>query len=104
MTRTEERSLLRQKYFNELVEHYKAMGEDVQIVASNKLAFPVVGAADSEEWMVFTATVPIGANKGTEPFDGYAEAENYQFKLAEKARKAKEKEKKLKEKEEKNAE
>ena len=34
--------------------------------------------------------VPTGANKGTEPYDGYALAEDYVHNLAEKERKAEE--------------
>ena len=40
--------------------------------------------------MVITFKVPTGANKGLEPYDGYALAEDYVHNLAEKERKANE--------------
>ena len=38
---------------------------------------------------MLTCKIPTGANKGTEPYDGYAMAEEYEMKLKEKAEKAK---------------
>ena len=41
------------------------------------------------DFLVVTFKVPTGANKGLEPYDGYAEAESYELKLKEKSEKAK---------------
>ena len=98
ISRKMERELLREKYVTELISHYFDIGEEVMRVKSNEIAFPVVGCEDNEDWIVVTVKVPTGANKGTEPYDGYELAEDYQMKLEEKARKKKEKEEEKKKK------
>lgn len=72
--------------------------DEVLQVKSNEVAIPVVGCEGNEDFVVITVKVPTGANKGTEPYDGYEMAEDYQMKLDEKERKAKEKEEKKKRK------
>lgn len=103
VSRKVERELLREEYLNKLIEYFKA-DEDVLKVKSNEIAFPVVGCNDSEDFIVITVKVPTGANKGTEPYDGYELAEEYEMKLKEKEQKKKEKaiakEKKIKRDEE----
>ncbi len=103
VSRKVERELLREEYLNKLIEYFKA-DEDVLRVKSNEIAFPVVGCNDSEDFIVITVKVPTGANKGTEPYDGYELAEEYEMKLKEKEQKKKEKaiakEKKIKRDEE----
>lgn len=83
--------MLREKYMNLLVEFFTNYGEDVQIVESNQIAFPVVDCEDCEENIKITVTVPLGANKGTEPYNCYDAADDYKFRCAEKKRKAEEK-------------
>lgn len=89
---------LRERYLNTLIE-YLDEEDEILRVNSNKIAVPVVDANDEEKFVVFTVTVPTGADKGKEPYDGYAEAEDYAHKLAEKKIKAEkkraEKEKKI---------
>ena len=51
---------------------------------------------NNEDFIELTIKIPIGANKGTEPYDGYAMAEDYEIHQREMAEK-KEKAKKLKE-------
>ena len=99
-----ERELLRNEYLTIISDLLKSHDEDVQLVKSNEIAIPVVGCEGSEEWIVITVKVPTGANKGTEPYNGYDEAENYQFKLREKAEKAKQREEENKKKMAKDAE
>ena len=65
-------------------------GEEVLVVKSNEIAIPVVGCEGNEDFIVINFKVPTGANKGTEPYDGYALAEDYVHNLAEKERKAEE--------------
>lgn len=94
VSRKVEREMLRTKYVDMLFELLAYNNEEVMRVKSNELAFPVVGCEDNEDWIVVTVKVPTGANKGTEPYDGYAMAEEYEMKLKEKERKTKEKEEK----------
>lgn len=90
VSRKVERELIRTKYLELVADFLKDKGEDVLRVKSNEIAFPVVGCEDSEDFLVLTFKVPTGANKGTEPYDGYAMAEDYELKLKDKERKAKE--------------
>ena len=50
----------------------------------------MVDAEGNEDFIVLTVRIPTGANKGTEPYDGYAMAQEYEMKQVEKAAKAKE--------------
>lgn len=88
ISRKVEREILRNEYLNKLIDFLKE-DEEVLRVKSNEIAFPVVGCEDNEDFIVITVKVPTGANKGTEPYDGYAEAEDYELKLKQKAEKAK---------------
>lgn len=103
VSRKVERELLRESYLEKIIDYFKS-DEDVLRVKSNEIAFPVVGCNDSEDFIVITVKVPTGANKGTEPYDGYELAEEYERKIKEKERKEKEKkiakEKKIKRDEE----
>lgn len=91
VSRKVEREILRNEYLNKLIDFFKE-DEEVLRVKSNEIALPVVGCEDNEDFIVITVKVPTGANKGTEPYDGYSEAESYEMKLKEKAEKAKAKE------------
>ena len=89
VSRKAERELIRKEYL-ELVSKFLAhAGEEVLVVKSNEIAIPVVGCEGNEDFIVINFKVPTGANKGTEPYDGYALAEDYVHNLAEneKARK-----------------
>lgn len=97
VSRKVEREILREEFINDLVEHYVCQNEEVLRVKSNEIAIPVVGCEGNEDWIVITVKVPTGANKGTEPYDGYEMAEDYELKLKEKAeKKRKDEEKKAK--------
>ena len=90
VSRKAERELIRKEYL-ELVSKFLAhAGEEVLVVKSNEIAIPVVGCEGNEDFSVINFKVPTGANKGTEPYDGYALAEDYVHNLAEKERKAEE--------------
>lgn len=89
VSRKVERELIREKYLNEFIEFLTAKGEEVLRVKSNEIAIPTVGCEDNEDFLVVTVKVPTGANKGLEPYDGYAEAEDYALKLKQKEEKAK---------------
>lgn len=91
MSRRAERELLRNEYLKRIIEAFEA-DDEVLRVKSNEIAIPVVGCESNEDWIVITVKVPTGANKGTEPYDGYELAEEYQMKLKEKELKKKERE------------
>ena len=80
----------RETYLNEIINYFHDH-EDVLRVKSNEIAIPIVDCNDVEKYIVITVKVPTGADKGREPFDGYAEAEDYEHKLKEKAIKAQKK-------------
>ena len=91
MSRKAEMTALRENAVYELASTLTAEDKEVLQIKSNELAIPVVGAEGNEYWLVYTVKVPTGADKGREPFDGYAEAEDYAHKLREKAIKAQKK-------------
>lgn len=97
VSRKVEREMLREGYL-EALTYYLSKEDEVLRVKSNEIAIPVVGCEGNEDFVVITVKVPTGANKGTEPYDGYEMAEEYRMKVAEKERKAKEKEEKKKRK------
>lgn len=89
ISRKAERELIRKAFLERVSEYLVDCGEEVLIVKSNEIAIPVVGCEGNEDFIVINFKVPTGANKGTEPYDGYALAEDYVHNLAEKERKAK---------------
>ena len=95
VSRKVEREMLREEYLGKIYDYFKVTENDeVLQVKSNEIAIPVVGCEGNEDFIVITVKVPTGANKGMEPYDGYSEAEDYQMKLDEKARKKAEAEEK----------
>lgn len=95
-TRKQLREEIKKHYMEKFIDFLDKSGEDVLVVGSNKLAFPVTDSENNEDFIELTIKIPIGANKGTEPYDGYAMAEDYEIHQREMAEK-KEKAKKLKE-------
>jgi hypothetical protein len=91
VSRKAERELISASFLDRVAQFLYESGEEVLRVKSNEIAIPVVGCEGNEDFLVLTFKVPTGANKGTEPYDGYALAEDYIHNLAEKERKAKEK-------------
>lgn len=98
MSRKAEREIIKAEYLKAITKLFDGNGEEVLKVKSNEVAIPVVGCEGNEDFVVITVKVPTGANKGTEPYDGYSMAEEYQMKTAEKERKKKEAEEKKKKK------
>ena len=90
ISRKAERELIRNEYLDMVSKFLVHAGDEVLLVKSNEIAVPVVGCEGNEDFLVITFKVPTGANKGTEPYDGYALAEDYVHNLAEKERKAEE--------------
>lgn len=89
---------LRTKWLEDYTKFLEDKGEQVLRVKSNGISSPVIDCNGEEKFMVVTFTVPTGADKGREPYDGYAEAEDYAHKLREKEIKAKKKEEEKKKK------
>ena len=89
VSRKVEREMIRVQFLEMVSQFLVEHGEEVLRVKSNEIAIPVVGCEDNEDFLVVTFKVPTGANKGTEPYDGYSEAESYEMKLKEKSEKAK---------------
>ena len=98
ISRKVEREILRNEYLEAIIRNFLEKDEEVLRVKSNEIAIPVVGCEGNEDFIVVTVKVPTGANKGTEPYDGYELAEDYEMKIAEKERKKIEAEKKKAEK------
>ena len=90
ISRKAERELIRKEYLEMVSKFLAHAGEEVLLVKSNEIAIPCVGCEGNEDFLVITFKVPTGANKGLEPYDGYALAEDYVHNLAEKERKAEE--------------
>ena len=90
VSRKIERELIRTNFLEKVAQFLYENGEEVLRVKSNEIAIPVVGCEGNEDFLVINFKVPTGANKGLEPYDGYAIAEDYVHNLAEKERKAEE--------------
>lgn len=86
VTKTAVRNELRAKYF-EKIQNFMKESEDVLQVATNKFVFPTVDSQSEDQWIMVTVSVPLGAERGAEPYDGYGEAEAFQIKQTEKAEK-----------------
>ena len=98
ISRKVEREILRNDYLQKVIDAFLELDETVLRVKSNEIAIPVVGCEGNEDYIVVTVKVPTGANKGTEPYDGFEMAQDYEMKVAEKEEKAKRKEEEKKKK------
>ena len=67
--------------------------DEVLVVGANELAVPVVDTDGNEKWIVVSVKVPTGSRDG-DAYDGYAMAEDYRMRQADKAAKAAERERK----------
>lgn len=92
------REELKMHYLTNLITHYTEVGEEVLRIKSNEIAIPVVDREGNEDFIKIVVSIPTGANKGTEPFDAYELAEEYQMKVEEKVKKQVEAEEKKKKK------
>ena len=81
---------VREQYLALIADFLAKNGEETLRTNSNEIAIPCVGCEGNEDFIVINFKVPTGANKGLEPYDGYALAEDYVHNLAEKERKAEE--------------
>ena len=81
---------LRAQWFDTFKNFLEGQGEEVLQTASNELAIPVVDAEGGEHFIVITVKVPTGSRDG-DAYDGYAVAQDYTMKCAERKAKAEEK-------------
>ena len=91
MATTSKKSLhdaLRAKYIERVSKFLADTGEEVLITGSNEIALPCVDSEGNDEFIVITFKVPTGSRDG-DAYDGYAMAEDFKMKSAEKAEKAK---------------
>lgn len=78
----------RKAYVTAIREYLEdALHEEVLQVGSNELAFPTVDAGNNDIFITITVKVPQGSRDG-DPYDGYAMAEDYAMRVAERQRKA----------------
>ena len=75
------REELKLQYLTDLIKYYTDIGEDVLRIKSNEIALPVVDREGNEDFIKIVVSIPTGANKGTEPFDAYELAEEYEMKV-----------------------
>lgn len=80
---------LRTSYMEKVYAALYNAGEEILRTASNEFAIPCVDTEGNDEFIVLTFKVPTGSRDG-DPYDGYAVAEEYAMKVADKATKAKE--------------
>ena len=83
---------LRASYLRKVCECLE-MEDEVLVVGANELAVPVVDTEGNEKWIVLAVKVPTGSRDG-DAYDGYAMAEDYRMRLAEKSAKQAERERK----------
>lgn len=83
-SRTQLRAEVKEVYVGKIWDLLKGE-EELLRVGSNEIAFPIVDGEGNEDFIVLKVTIPTGANKGTEPYDGYAMAEDYAIKVKSKA-------------------
>ena len=86
-SRKQLREEVRTIYLEEVINLFNTKGDEVLRIKSNEIAIPVVDREGNEDFVKIAFSVPIGSNKGTEPFDAYELAEEYQLKLKEKEEK-----------------
>lgn len=77
---------VKEKYI-EMFSAFLAEKEEILRTASNEIAFPIVDSEGNEKFLVVKISIPSGSRDG-EAYDGYAIAEEFSKKQAEKVAKA----------------
>lgn len=80
---------LRARYMQVVEQFLEEQGEEVLRTGSNEIAIPCVNDAGNDEYLVIVFKVPTG-ERGGEPYNGHAMAEDFAMKQEAKAAKAKE--------------
>ena len=89
VSRKQLREEVKMEFLSSIIDFFESNEEEVIRIKSNEIAIPVVDKEGNEDFVKIVVSIPTGSNKGTEPYDGYAMAEEYEMKLKEKAEKAK---------------
>lgn len=76
--------ITRNFYLEAITKALTANGEQVLPIASNAICFPCVIEDGDEAFVKVVVSIPKGSKD--EPFDGFAEAEDYEFRKAERAK------------------
>lgn len=82
------RDTLRAHYMKIVRDVLAKNGEEILTTGTNEFAIPCVDAEGNDEFLVLTFKIPTGSRDG-DAYDGYAMAEEFRLKTAEKAEKAK---------------
>lgn len=90
VSRKQLREEVKMKFLSSIIDFFESKEEEVIRIKSNEIAIPVVDKEGNEDFVKIVVSIPTGSNKGTEPFDAYSLAEEYQLKLKDKELKAKE--------------
>lgn len=76
-------------HYMEMVLNALSTTDEVLTTNSNEFAIPCVDEDGNDKYVVLKFSVPTGSRDG-DAYDGYAAAEDYKLKVAERAQKAKE--------------
>lgn len=90
VSRKQLREEVKMEFLSSIIDFFESKEEEVIRIKSNEIAIPVVDKEGNEDFIKIVVSIPTGSNKGTEPFDAYSLAEEYQLKLKDKELKAKE--------------
>ena len=90
VSRKQLREEVKMEFLSSIIDFFESREEEVIRIKSNEIAIPVVDREGNEDFVKIVVSIPTGSNKGTEPFDAYSLAEEYQLKLKDKELKAKE--------------
>ena len=90
VSRKQLREEVKMEFLSSIIDFFESEEEEVIRIKSNEIAIPVVDKEGNEDFVKIVVSIPTGSNKGTEPFDAYSLAEEYQLKLKDKELKAKE--------------
>lgn len=90
VSRKQLREEIKMEFLSSIIDFFESKEEEVIRIKSNEIAIPVVDKEGNEDFVKIVVSIPTGSNKGTEPFDAYSLAEEYQLKLKDKELKAKE--------------
>lgn len=80
--------LVRNEYLAKIRESLEQLDCECLTTASNEICIPCVDSDNYEHYVIVKVSVPTGSRDG-ELYDGYAVAEDYKRKCAEKEEKAK---------------
>ena len=74
---------LRNRTLQRIINFFANEGEDVQQTKTGTVMFPAIDELGNECFLTVTVQIPKGSRDG-DPYDGYAEAENYRLETKQK--------------------